>query len=146
MSPPGTKQAVGAGGMLGGGKMKGLQVQGTAGIVKANPAFVIKTNGGANPIMQQSPLKSGGKGNIYPSYQLSQAAAEVFNGMVKPASSQGGGVVVNTSQGVLAGPSNGYTHLIPTSKGAHLITSNASNNVGISGLLNMTKQRGLYIQ
>ena len=65
MSPPGTKQALGAG-----GKMKGLQVQGTAGIVKANPAFVIKTNG-ANPSMQQSPLKTGGKGNIYPSYQLS---------------------------------------------------------------------------
>ena len=55
--------------MLGGGKMKGLQVQGTAGIVKANPAFVIKTNA-ANPNMQQSPLKTGGKGNIYPSYQL----------------------------------------------------------------------------
>ena len=69
--------------------------------------------------MQQSPLKTGGKGNIYPSYQLSQAAAEVFNGMIKPASSHGGGVVVNT------GPSNGYTHLIPTSKGAHLVHSNA---------------------
>jgi hypothetical protein len=109
--------------MLGGGKMKGLQVQGTAGIVKANPAFIIKTNA-ANPIMQQSPLKTGGKGNIYPSYQLSQAAAEVFNGMIKPASSHGV-VVVNTNQGVLAGPSNGYTHLIPTSKGAHLVPSNA---------------------
>ena len=62
--------------------------------------------------------------------------------MIKPASSHG--VVVNTNQG--AGPSNGYTHLIPTSKGAHLVHSNAQNNVGISGLLNMTKQRGLYIQ
>jgi hypothetical protein len=59
--------------------------------------------------------------------------------MIKPASSHGG-VVVN------AGPSNGYTHLIPTSKGAHLVNSNAQSNVGISGLLNMTKQRGLYIQ
>jgi hypothetical protein len=49
---------------------------------------------------------------------------------------------VNTN----AGPSNGYTHLIPTSKGTHLVHSNAQNNVGISGLLNMTKQRGLYIQ
>jgi hypothetical protein len=61
--------------------------------------------------------------------------------MIKPASSHGG-VVVNTN----GGPSNGYTHLIPTSKGAHLVHSNAQNNVGISGLLNMTKQRGLYIQ
>ena len=64
--------------------------------------------------------------------------------MIKPASSHGG--AVTTNQGVLAGPSNGYTQLVSTSKGAHLIPSNAQNNVGISGLLNMTKQRGLYIQ
>ena len=69
MSPPGTKQTT-AGGMLG-GKIKGLQVQGTAGIVKANPAFVIKTTMNPPNMHQQSPLKTGGKGNIYPSYQLS---------------------------------------------------------------------------
>ena len=111
-----------------------LQVQGTAGIVKANPAFAIKpTNAGSS----SSPLKTSGKANalIYPSYHLSQAAAEVFNGMIKP----------NSSQGTTA---SGYNHLMPNAiKGTtQTVVANPASNVGISGLLNMTKQRGLYIQ